>query len=95
MTRRTVYEFDALTAERPGDAAIAGLHYVPEQVFAWLKGEALRFAELGGATWLRLAQAHGRPAVRVNSFVGVIRTPCGFQIEVLPKVSKERAGGDD
>ena len=95
MTRRTVYEFDALTAERPGDAAIAGLHYVPEQVFAWLKGEALRFAELGGATWLRLAQAHGRPAVRVNSFVGVIRTPCGFQIEVLPKVAKARAGGDD
>ena len=95
MRRCTVYEFDALVAERPGDAAIAGLHSVPEKVFDWLAGEALRFAELGGATWLRLAQTHGRPAVKVNSFVGVIRTPCGYQIEVLPKVAKAIGGGAD
>lgn len=60
MTRCTVYEFDALVAERPGDVAIAGLQPVPEKVFDWLAGEALRFAELGGATWLCFAQAHGR-----------------------------------
>lgn len=94
MTRCTVYEFDLLAAERPGDAVIAGLQPVPEKVFAWLKGEAQRFAEQGGATWLCLSQSHGRPAVRVNSFVGVIRTPCGFQIEVLPKVAKAIDGGD-
>lgn len=94
MTRCTVYEFDALVAERPGDVAIAGLQPVPEKVFDWLAGEALRFAELGGATWLRLAQAHGRPAVKVNSFVGVVRAPCGYQIEVLPKVAKAIGGGD-
>ena len=94
MTRCPVYEFDALVAERPGDAAMAGLQPVPEKVFDWLAGEALRFAELGGATWLRLAQAHGRPAVKVNSFVGVVRAPCGYQIEVLPKVAKAIGGGD-
>ncbi|MTJ92893.1 MAG: 2-keto-D-gluconate dehydrogenase [Desulfovibrio sp.] len=92
MTRCTVYEFDALVAERPGDVAIAGLQPVPEKVFDWLAGEALRFAELGGATWLRLAQAHGRPAVKVNSFVGVVCAPCGYQIEVLPKVAKAMGG---
>ncbi|OXS29351.1 MAG: 2-keto-D-gluconate dehydrogenase [Desulfovibrio sp. MES5] len=93
MTKCTVYEFDALTAEKPSDPNIAGLHSVPKRVFAWLAAEALRLAEQDGAAWLRLSQAHGRPAVRVNSFVGVVRTPCGYQIEVLPKVAEVIGGG--
>ncbi len=47
----------------------------------------------GEAAWLRLAQRRGRRVVQVTSFVGVIRAPDGFQIEVLPKVGKAIGGG--
>jgi 5-methylcytosine-specific restriction enzyme subunit McrC len=47
----------------------------------------------GEGAWLRLAQRRGRRVVQVTSFVGVIRAPNGFQIEVLPKVGKAIGGG--
>ena len=94
MRRCTVYEFDALVAEKVDDPSVADLHSVPERVFTWLEDEALRISEQGETAWLRLSQLHGRRSVRVNSFVGVIRAPCGYQIEVLPKVAKAIGGGD-
>lgn len=90
----TIYEFDALVEARdPPDAA--DQHSVPSSVFAWLEQQALRAAEAGEGAWLRLTQRRGRRAVQVNSFVGVIRSPDGHQIEVLPKVGKAIGGGDD
>lgn len=77
MAGITVYEFDALTSGA-----------VPERVFAWLQSQALRLSEKDEQAWLRLTQRSGQPAVQVTSFVGVIRAPDGFQIEVLPKVGK-------
>lgn len=77
MAGITVYEFDALTSGA-----------VPERVFAWLQSQALRLSEKDEQAWLRLTQKGGQPAVQLTSFVGVIRAPDGFQIEVLPKVGK-------
>ena len=77
MAGITVYEFDALTPSA-----------VPERVFAWLQSQALRLSEKDEQAWLRLTQRSGQPAIRVTNHVGVIHTPGGFQIEVLPKIGK-------
>jgi len=89
----SIYEYDALIAATPGLAEAEGLHAVPEKVHGWLEEQCLRAAERGEAAWLRLAQRRGRRVVQVTSFVGVIRAPDGFQIEVLPKVGKAIGGG--
>lgn len=94
MAGTTIYEFDALAAAASGVSDAVGLRSVPPHVFAWLETQALRVAEAGEAAWLRLSQRRGRRAVQVTSFVGVIRAPDGFQIEVLPKVAKSIGGGD-
>lgn len=94
MSGTTIYEFDALVATAPGVSDTVGLRSVPPQVFAWLESQALRVAEADEAAWLRLSQWRGRRAVQVASFVGVIRAPDGYQIEVLPKVAKAIGGGD-
>jgi len=91
----TIYEFDALVADELGVSDTAGLRSVPSQVFAWLESQALRVAEAGETAWLRLSQRRGRRAVQFTSFVGVIRAPDGYQIEVLPKVASSIGGGDE
>lgn len=95
MSGTTIYEFDALAAVAPGVSDTVGLHSVPQSVFAWLESQALSLAEAGETAWLKLSQRRGRRAVQVASFVGVIRAPDGYQIEVLPKVAKAIGGGDD
>lgn len=93
MAHTPIYEFDAVVAAATGVTDSVGLCTVPPQVFAWLEAQALRLAEVGEAPWLRLIQRRGRRAVQIGSFVGVIRAPNGYQIEVLPKVGKAIGGG--
>lgn len=93
MSGITIYEYDALTAATPGLADVEGLHCVPVNVYEWLENQCLRSAEQGETAWLRLTQRRGRRVVQVKSFVGVIRAPDGFQVEVLPKVGKAIGGG--
>jgi 5-methylcytosine-specific restriction enzyme subunit McrC len=93
MSGITIYEFDALVAEGPGVTVVQVAHAIPANVFAWLEVQCLRASEQKDSTWLRMTQRNGRHAVQVTSFVGVIRAPDGFQIEVLPKVGKV-IGGD-
>lgn len=93
MNGITIYEFDALIAAASDSSDAENLHRVPDKVFGWLEDQCLRSAEAGDAAWLRLTQRRGRRAVQVTSFVGVIRAPDGFQIEVLPKVGKAIGGG--
>ena len=93
MSGISIYEFDALVAGTPDPTGVDGLHGVPENVFWWLERQCLGASEKGDAPWLRLTQRHSRRAVQVTSFVGVIRSPDGYQIEVLPKVGKAIGGG--
>jgi 5-methylcytosine-specific restriction enzyme subunit McrC len=95
VSNLTVHEFDLLAAPSPlvAQAHSAGVHNVPASVFHWLESQCLRNAESGESAWLRLTQRGGRRAVQVTSFVGVIRVPGGYQIEVLPKVGKNMSGG--
>lgn len=93
MNGLTIYEFDALVAVGADFSGIDGVHLVPAGVFGWLEEQCLRAADAGDAAWLRWAQRRGRRVIQVTSFVGVIRAPDGFQIEVLPKVGKAIGGG--
>jgi 5-methylcytosine-specific restriction enzyme subunit McrC len=94
MAGVTIHEFDALVAMSPSEMSGNELCVVPTQVFSWLESLALRLAETGESSWLRLTQRRGQRAVQVTSFVGIIHAPDGFQIEVLPKVAKAIGGGD-
>ncbi|GHU20368.1 hypothetical protein FACS189475_09110 [Betaproteobacteria bacterium] len=87
----TIYEFDELLAER--DAA-AGETHVPDKVFDWLESQCLRTAEDSATAWLKLTSRQGRRVVKVTSYVGVIQSPDGHQIEVLPKIGKAIGGGE-
>lgn len=93
MNGITIYEFDALMTAGSDAADAEGVHRIPDKVYVWLEDQCLRAAEAGEAAWLRLTQRRGRRVVQVTSFVGVIRAPHGFQIEVLPKVGKAIGGG--
>lgn len=93
MNGLTIYEFDALTAAGADFSGVDGVHMVPASVFSWLEEQCLRAADAGDAAWLRWAQRRGRRVIQVTSFVGVIRAPDGYQIEVLPKVGKAIGGG--
>lgn len=93
MNRVTIFEFDALATAGVDFSGIDGVHMVPANVFGWLEDQCLRAADQGEAAWLKWAQRRGRRVIQVTSFVGVIRAPNGFQIEVLPKVGKAVGGG--
>ena len=88
MAGISIFEFDTLTASSPSSTNMVGQRKVSAEVFAWLETQAIRSTEAGEGAWLRLTHRHGRKAIQVNSFVGVIRCPNGFQIEVLPKLGK-------
>ena len=93
MNGITIFEFDALMTAGSDAAGAEGVHPIPDRVYVWLEDQCLRAAETGEAAWIRLTQRRGRRVVQVTSFVGVIRAPDGFQIEVLPKVGKAIGGG--
>lgn len=84
-----VFEFDPVFAEGSGPAGAT----VPLAVFAWLESSCLQAAESGEIPWLRLIQRGGRKAIQMTNYVGVMRSPSGFQIEVLPKTGRANEGG--
>ena len=90
----TIYEFDALCPAQSNVSESQTLRIVPPNVYEWLEKQCLTLAGTEDASWLRLTQRHGGTAVQVTSFVGVVRAPDGYQIEVLPKVGKAMARGD-
>lgn len=93
MNGITIYEFDALAAAGSDVVVADGVHAVPDTVYEWLEGQCLRVTDEADSAWLRMTQRRGRRVIQVTSFVGVIRAPDGYQIEVLPKVGKAIGGG--
>ena len=93
MNGVTIFEFDALAVAGTDFSDVDGVHIVPASVYAWLEEQCLRAAGEGAASWLRWAQRLGCRVIQVTSYVGVIRAPDGYQIEVLPKVGKAIGGG--
>jgi 5-methylcytosine-specific restriction enzyme subunit McrC len=58
---------------------------IPESAFDWLCRESARLHKSGAA----LVQVENRRSLRLDNYVGVIETPCGTRIEILPKTSDD------
>lgn len=89
MNSLTIFEFDKIVEAKAGAVGLA----VPRRVFNWLDKQSLR-SEDDTPSWLKPTQHSGQRAIQVTSYVGVIRAPCGFQIEVLPKTGRNTSPGD-
>lgn len=94
MAGITIPEFGVLVPQGTDGDETNTLKKVPARTFAWLEKQCLRTSEQGAMAWLRLTQRRGQRAIQVMSFVGVIRAPDGYQIEVLPKVGHAIEGGE-
>lgn len=87
----TIYEFDAIIAKTP-DIRITpkkGVHQVSLAAYQWLEKQCLLTIDNKKINpWLKFCQVGGRPALKVTNYVGVVQTPDGTTIEILPKVGK-------
>jgi len=83
MNSLTIFEFDKVVEAKAGAVGPA----VPTRVFVWLETQALG-SDAAAPGWLKPTRLSGQRAIQVTSHVGVIRAPCGFQIEVLPKTGR-------
>lgn len=54
---------------------------IPASAFDWLCREAQRYRTAGAS----LAQVEDRRWLRLDNYVGVLESPCGTRIEILPK----------
>lgn len=54
---------------------------IPESAFEWLCKESARLRQAGAS----LVQLDDRRWLRLDNYVGVVETPCGTRIEILPK----------
>lgn len=88
MANITIYEFDRLIEHQLANTPQKHVHRIPCTPFKWLVKTALRISESEEVPWLHLTQHLGGHAIRFNNYVGVIQTPDGYQIEVLPKIGK-------
>ena len=92
MNSPVIFEFGKIVEEKTGMFANkkAGMDhiYVPTRVFAWLDTQTRR-NDGDAPGWLKPAQLNGQQAIQVTSYAGVIRAPCGFQIDVLPKIGRD------
>lgn len=79
----SVFEYDLLGS---GKAASVGAKLVPQQVFNYL--EALSLASIQGSQFLKLTSRSGFKLLQVQNYAGMLSTPHGFQLEILPKVGK-------
>lgn len=61
---------------------------IPHSAFDWLCRESARLRKNGAV----LVQHEERHALRLDNYVGVLETPCGTRIEILPKHVDGEAG---
>ena len=87
MQSIVVREYARLTTS-PVDGTSLDAACVPESAFDWLCRESARLRKSGAL----LVQVENRRLLRLDNYVGVIETPCGTRIEILPKTTDS---GDD
>lgn len=86
MMRRTIREYGRLTTRL---VAASSLHeaQISATAFDWLCRLCEREPGLG--------QLRNQTTLQWKSFVGVLRTPCGLELEILPKTQREAATAAD
>ena len=81
MTKQiTVREYARLTTERVEEPSLDRAQ-VPVSAFDWLCRLNSGFTRAGAS----LVQIEDRRWLRLDSYVGVLETPCGTRLEILPK----------
>ncbi|MGI9276301.1 MAG: McrC family protein [Endozoicomonas sp.] len=80
----TVFEYGYLSCEVDEHRCSR----IPVRAFSYLEALCLNQSEDTPA-FLRLCSFRGHKALQVRNYVGVIHTPAGVQIEVLPKTSSD------
>lgn len=85
----TVFEYDSVMAKAPG---VTG-NLLPVSVFTWLRDLCLDACptvegEERATHFMQLRSVKGRETIRFTHYVGVLQSPCGFQIEILPKTGR-------
>ncbi|CAI8969342.1 5-methylcytosine-specific restriction enzyme subunit McrC [Pseudomonas sp. IT-232MI5] len=83
MTSIQIFEFDTLVPKADG----AFGNTVPAKVFAWLEEQCLT-PDVLAPVWMKLTSRRGRRAIQFSNYVGVLCAPCGYQIEILPKIGR-------
>lgn len=79
----SVFEYDLLGSK--GSAPAGAKHLNPE-VFAYL--EELSLTSIQGSQFLKLTSRSGFKLLQVQNYAGILSTPHGFQLEILPKIGK-------
>lgn len=79
ITQITVREYARLTTE-PVTSSLDCAQVSPS-AFDWLCELQASFSRSGAS----LVQQDGRRALKLDSYVGIIETPCGTRLEILPK----------
>lgn len=81
----TVREHARLTtADVPASEMLA---QVSQTAFDWLLAESSRLQ--GPGSGARLVELESRRELRLDSYVGVLESPCGTRIEILPKAMEQ------
>jgi 5-methylcytosine-specific restriction enzyme subunit McrC len=84
MTPMQIFEFDTVLPKADG---VNG-NTVPPKVFAWLEEQCLT-PDVLAPVWMKLTSRRGRRAIQFTNYVGVVCAPCGYQIEILPKIGRD------
>ncbi|CDG16423.1 McrC family protein [Xenorhabdus doucetiae] len=79
----SVFEYDLLGT---GKAASVGAKRLPQEVFDYL--EELSLTSNKGSQCLKLTSRSGFKLLQVQNYAGMLYTPHGLQIEILPKIGK-------
>jgi 5-methylcytosine-specific restriction enzyme subunit McrC len=84
----TLFEFDAVYAGGSSPEIEKNrLFGVPQSVYDWLEIQCIGMND-DASRWLKLTRKNSIKAIQFTGYVGVLRSPDGFQIEVLPKTGK-------
>lgn len=76
----TVREYARLTTQSVSEPTLDRAH-ISASAFDWLCSLSATFSRSGAA----LLQVEGRQWLKLDNYVGVIETPCGTRLEILPK----------
>ncbi|WP_198266736.1 McrC family protein [sulfur-oxidizing endosymbiont of Gigantopelta aegis] len=68
---------------------------LPVVCYQWLKKIALERQEDNNAEFLRLISRDGKESLQVRNYVGLLQTPDGTCIEILPKISEGKEDRND
>lgn len=84
----TVFEFGLLVNEE--ESSDSDFTAIPAQTFNFLESMCLSEEESESGKFLHLRSVNRQKVLQVKNYAGVIFTPHGIQIEVLPKIAKKQ-----